>query len=83
MESKVSTVEDDAVFPILLRYLYSNEKLAKNELSQSNIFSLLSLAHAFGAIKLVDELQVLVSDSFLTTDNAVRFFYESLMVDVL
>lgn len=82
IDSKASTVEDDAVFPILLRYLYSGEDLSKiqNELSNLNIFSLLSLSHSFGATRLIDYLQNHIVGQFLISDNAVRYYFESLMV---
>ena len=85
IDSKLSKAENDTIIPLILRFLYSNQDIneIKEELTEKNIFSVISLAHCFGINKLSNYLGEIVKEKFLNRNNCVQIYYESLLVRYL
>jgi hypothetical protein len=83
IESKMSSLDDDSVIPIILKYLYGNQDFSKisNELFSNNIFHILSLSHSFGILNLTSKIVERIIETILNEENCVRILYEAMRVN--
>lgn len=83
IESSFSNSDDDSVISIILKFLYNNQKIKKisEEITESNIFKILSIAHSLDIEKLKKKLSKIIIEKYLNEGNCVRVFNESLLFE--
>ncbi len=76
-------LDDDSVFPLLLKFLYSNQnqETIKSEFTNNNVFQLMALSHSLGVTKLTNLIGEYITKNILTEDNCGRIFYEAIVYE--
>lgn len=69
---------------LLLKYCYSNQSFEtiQDEINESNLFTVLSLAHCLQIKSLVDYLEKRIATSSLNDTNKIQMIHEAQMVSL-